>query len=331
MLLAVGALFLLAVRLPFFPPTFEDIDSVNFDLGVHDYSPPEHRPHPPGYPIYTVLAKAAHWFTDSHTAALSGVSSVTGALLVIPLYGLMRQLVGGRAAVAACALTVFNPLVWFNGARPMSDTAGLLLVTVSQWLLVGAAGRLAGTAQGGASLAAAGAFAAGLAAGVRIQSLVLVGPVLLLVALGNRRARARMAAAAAAGVLSWLVPLVALSGGPGRFVDSAYLTMQEAARAEPVVSRWSTSNALAALRDVVVAPWIEPAFAAGIVALAMVGLAALLRSAPRTAAWLLLLYLPYAVYHYLLQATVTYRYALPVVPLFAALAAWPSPDGVRTT
>ena len=41
------------------PTTLEDIDSVNFALGVRDFDPALHRPHPPGYPVYIALGKAA--------------------------------------------------------------------------------------------------------------------------------------------------------------------------------------------------------------------------------------------------------------------------------
>ena len=41
------------------PSTLEDIDSVNFALGVRDFNPARHRPHPPGYPVYIALGKAS--------------------------------------------------------------------------------------------------------------------------------------------------------------------------------------------------------------------------------------------------------------------------------
>ena len=63
---AIAVLVLLAVRLPFLAPTLEDVDSVNFDLGVHSYNPAAHRPHPPGYPVYILLAKASHSMFSDH-------------------------------------------------------------------------------------------------------------------------------------------------------------------------------------------------------------------------------------------------------------------------
>ena len=61
------AVVFLAAHLPFLAPTLEDLDSVNFALGVRRFDPTEHRPHPPGYPIYIALGKLS-------TAAFDWVS-----------------------------------------------------------------------------------------------------------------------------------------------------------------------------------------------------------------------------------------------------------------
>ena len=57
---AVAALALAIglAHLPFIAASLEDIDSVNFSLGVRDFDVAEHRPHPPGYPVYIALGKA---------------------------------------------------------------------------------------------------------------------------------------------------------------------------------------------------------------------------------------------------------------------------------
>jgi hypothetical protein len=45
-----------AAHLPSFAPSLEDIDSINFALGLRDFAPGLHQPHPPGYPVYIALA-----------------------------------------------------------------------------------------------------------------------------------------------------------------------------------------------------------------------------------------------------------------------------------
>ena len=62
---ALAAIFLVA-HLAFLPPTLEDLDSMNFALGVRDFDPSKHQPHPPGYPVFIALGKLSHavWPSD---------------------------------------------------------------------------------------------------------------------------------------------------------------------------------------------------------------------------------------------------------------------------
>src|SRR5215217_8539075 len=52
----LAAVWLLA-HLPFLSPALEDIDSINFALGLHHFDPALHQPHPPGYPVYIALGR----------------------------------------------------------------------------------------------------------------------------------------------------------------------------------------------------------------------------------------------------------------------------------
>ena len=55
--LASLALIFALAHVPFLATSLEDIDSVNFALGVRDFDVAKHRPHPPGYPVYIALGK----------------------------------------------------------------------------------------------------------------------------------------------------------------------------------------------------------------------------------------------------------------------------------
>ena len=46
----IAAVYLLA-HLPFLAPSLEDIDSINFALGLRHFDPALRQPHPPGYPV----------------------------------------------------------------------------------------------------------------------------------------------------------------------------------------------------------------------------------------------------------------------------------------
>ena len=45
--LVIAALYF-AAHLPFLAPSLEDIDSINFALGLRHFDPALHQPHPPG-------------------------------------------------------------------------------------------------------------------------------------------------------------------------------------------------------------------------------------------------------------------------------------------
>src|SRR5213593_1359828 len=77
--LVLAALFLVS-HLPFLPASLEDLDSVNFALGVRHFDVAHHQPHPPGYPLFILAAKAAHVVVPVEATALALVS-VGGAAL----------------------------------------------------------------------------------------------------------------------------------------------------------------------------------------------------------------------------------------------------------
>ena len=324
LVLVAATVVLLALRLPFLPPTLEDIDSVNFDLGVHDFDPGDFRPHPPGYPVYIFLARLIHPVADSHAAGLALVSVLFSALSVVPLYWLMRRLAGQSAAALVCVLTLFNPIVWFNSVRPMSDLTGFFLVMVAQCLLVTA---LLGDGPMWSRRRTwwlVGTVLAGISIGARSQALWLVGPVLLY---GTWRLRSLRAAVVtclcfAAAIALWLLPLLVLSGGLERYVNGLVALIRNSLPVEPLVNGFTTERATVAAADVLLTPW-RGDFGEVVLVLAGVGIVILARSDRRLLGVLALLFLPYTLYHYLLQATVSIRYAIPIIPLVACLASVP--------
>src|SRR5439155_7176775 len=82
------ALAFFALHLPFLPASLEDLDSINFALGMRHFDVAAHQPHPPGYPLFIVLAKAVHLVVPSEANALSLVSIVAGSLSVFALVAL---------------------------------------------------------------------------------------------------------------------------------------------------------------------------------------------------------------------------------------------------
>lgn len=321
-LAALAGVFL-AAHLAFLPPTLEDIDSINFALGVRDFDVGLHQPHPPGYPVFIALGKVstpvfrALGVSGAEPRALAFWSAISGALLIPLLFALYRAVDGDeRRAFWAAALAACSPLVWSTSVRPLSDTTGLALAVAAQALL---AMTLVG--RGGPRALAAGAFLAAFAAGVRVQTAVLSAPALVAAliaapaAVASVRHRTVAMAAAVAGAAAWFVPLLIASGGPTHYLTA--LGSQAGEDFEGVVMLWTMRTPRVALEAVLnsfVRPW-GPAPVGGVVLVVAIGglLRALGARTWRSLAILALLFGPYMIFHLLFHETATMRYAMPLV------------------
>ncbi len=146
----------LAAHLPFLAPSLEDIDSINFALGLRDFDPAQHQPHPPGYPVYIAFGRASLFIVDALTRglnrparealALAFWSAIAGAAAIVFAYQVFRSLDAassesrGRARLTLWA-TLFlacSPLFWMTGLRPMTDMPGLAVALGAQALLMAA-------------------------------------------------------------------------------------------------------------------------------------------------------------------------------------------------
>jgi hypothetical protein len=311
----------LALHLPFPAASLEDLDSINFALGVRDFDVARHQPHPPGYPLFILAAKGVHAFVPSEVRTLSLLSTIAAALAAFALVELMRRIdpvpQAIRRAVLATLLTMTAPMYWFGASRPLSDMMGLAAALAVQLAIVSAP---TGTR------VVWGAFLGALATGIRSQVAWLTMPLLVLATMRQPRVvRANVAiragAAIVAGVLVWFIPLVWLSGGPAIYWH--VLSIQGAEDLAGVVTLWTTPTPrqlLLALGSAFVAPWGTPAIATVVLLLAVAGLVRLARASRAAVTTLAVAFGPYLAFHMLFQETVTTRYALPLVMPIAYLA-----------
>ena len=346
-----GVVFLIA-HLPLLAPSLEDYDSVNFGLALHDYDIGRSQPHPPGYPVYIAagrlflsLVYAVRPDLDAIRAdgiALSLLSAVMGAVAVASAWWLFSLVNGignrtsssaasrSRAALWSVMVLAAAPLFWISGLRPMSDMPGLALTLVAQALLLFSALHAGdGDRRRAKRAAVAGALIMGVAIGVRSQVVWLTAPMLLVALVAGRVNGVvwlitRPCAALIAGVLAWAVPMVASVGGMSQYL--AALGAQAGGDFAFVDMLWldpTVRHLVRAVRDTVIAPWSVPPLAYVVLVLALAGgvLAALHRRS--ALALVLAVFGPYALFHLLLQETLTIRYALPLlvpVAYFAGLA-----------
>ena len=350
-LLALALLFLLA-HAACLPATFADVDSINFALGIRDFDVSKHQPHPPGYPVFMAAAKASAFLAGTaglpapEARGLSFLSAIAGALLIPLLFLFFRELVADRRVAAwAAVVTALSPLFWFNALRPLSDMTGLTAIVLAQTLLVAVIlGQRSdiGThspqprAPRPEARLILGALVAGVAIGVRAQSFVLTLPLLALALLTPRagirlHGRIYAAAALAAGVLLWLIPLLIASGG----LD-AYLTALRNQAGEDftgVVMLWTMRSARVAIDAIkysVLWPWGTVAAGWIVVGVTVAGAIRMALRAPSALGVLVVAFAPYAAFHVLFQETLTTRYALPLVIPMGLLAVYALAGAGRT-
>jgi hypothetical protein len=336
-------------HLPSLSPTLEDIDSLNFALGLRDFDPVSHQPHPPGYPVYIALGRISHAVVSrvpssldqvaTEALALSIWSAIAGAIALLAAASMFRALLpanetrsdfttGERShrvlfadpALWAAGLLAAAPLFWMSGLRPMSDMPGLAATLVAVALGVrGLKDRrwLAWTA-----------LAAGLAAGVRSQSVWLTAPMLALAMAAHRGAGAwwllsRPTAALAFGGLAWAIPLVVASGGLASYLRALGTQADLDFAGVDMVWLNPTPRRLAmSLYETLVMPWVSATLATPVLVTATIGALVMVRRERRALLVLLVGFGPYALFHLLFQETLTVRYALPILPLVCCLAAF---------
>jgi Protein O-mannosyl-transferase TMEM260-like len=357
--LAALALIYALAHAPFLAPSLEDIDSVNFALGVRDFDVATHRPHPPGYPVYIALGKTAKAIARLGASApesmiearaLAMLSLVSGLFAILCLYRVFTGMShsSSRApgdlsapidyiAFAATAITAACPLFWYLGVRPMSDLPGLAFALASQACLMsawwiqkpgpGGDRRLpsAATASSG-RLIVIGAFLAALSIGLRSQTVWFTVPLLTLVLL-DRVGRGVAGALIGGGImfvvggLAWGIPLLIASGGLNAYLAALGTQAGEDFAAGEMLYTNPNPRALAfALLRTFIYPWDSTALGTVVLILAAAGVVQLLWRDRRSLAAVFALAGPYVAFHLLFQDTSFIRYALPLVPVVAFLA-----------
>jgi hypothetical protein len=323
----------LAAHLPSLAPSLEDIDSINFALGLRHFDVAQHQPHPPGYPVYIALGRAS---LAAIRAAAPSLDQVRAEAMALAIWSALGGVVALCAAWVffrtldpphpagnpprgawqdtapwATALLAVAPLFWISGLRPMSDMPGLALVLAAQALM------LVGITSPRALVA--GAFVAGLACGVRVQAALLTLPLLLVVLVSARSAGlawivTRPIAALSAGLAAWAVALVGVSGGLDAYLRA--LGSQAGEDFAWVDMLWlnPTPRRLAfALYETLVQPWDSVRMFIPVALAATIGAVVQLVRNRRALWWLAVAFGPYAIFHLLLQETVIVRYALPLL------------------
>ena len=325
------AIVFLAFHLPYLPSSLEDVDSINFALGVRQFDVAQHQPHPPGYPLFILVAKAVHAAVPSEATALALVSVGSGALGVLAIAWLFRRVDPRPTPVswslAAVLAAITTPLYWFTAARPLSDSSGLAAALAVQAMTLAAADTHALTAA---------AFFAGLAAGIRSQVVWLTLPLLIVTGLGtggwglagepgrrapNPKPLVPALSAFVMGAAVWFIPLVMISGGPSAYWHAVFdQGSEDLGNIQMLWRNHGLRDVADALYYAFIAPWAAWPVAAVVLTSACVGIVRLANRHRHVLIVLVVAFLPYLAFDLLFQETFTGRYALPLVVPIAYLA-----------
>ena len=331
LLLGVAAAIFFVAHAAALPRTLEDLDSINFAMGVESFEVPAHQPHPPGYPVYIALGKlstaaltviAPSWDRDRRAAvglAIWGLLAGTAAVFVVAAFWRAVGIDAWTACLAAVVAATM-PLFWFTAARPMSDVPGLVAAVIVQAALVRLLTRTPEPRRGPRTALLA-AFAAGLLIGFRTQTMWLTGPLLMAVAIRALRMRrgreaGLLAAAAAAGALTWAVPLL-VDSGIERYAASLF---RVGANDFEAIELLALSPSWRLLREGIQVTftvlWSTRGLAQVVGGLGVIGIVWLAWRRRRELGLIALAFLPYLAFHLALQEPANVRYAIPLgVPL----------------
>lgn len=204
-------------RIPFRDRTLFSWDSGSFALALERFDLGQQRPHPPGYILYVGVGRLFELFTRSPNEALVALSIFSAALSVAGVYLVGRSIFSHTVGIVAAVLLFFSPLFWFYSEVALTYAVEVPLALLVIWLLYQMFFFRRYAVICGAVL--------GLAAGLRQDPLIFLGPLFL--AASFRVGRRKMVLswlALAGGVAVWLIPLVISVGSLGLF--RKYQSMQ---------------------------------------------------------------------------------------------------------
>ncbi|MBI4510008.1 MAG: DUF2723 domain-containing protein [Deltaproteobacteria bacterium] len=205
---ALGA----SLRAAAVPSALASTDEVNFALALERFDLSLHQPHPPGYPLFVLAARATGWLTDDPALALALPGITASAVMIAMLMRALWPLLGSWGAIVSGLGIAAHPLLVQVGGAPGSDGLALALAGCALAVVLGA-----GSA--GAWRIPSASALLGVSLGVRPSNIPLAVAWTLLITMepGCRREWRRSIAGLVLGIATWIVPF-ALYVGPTKLL-----------------------------------------------------------------------------------------------------------------
>lgn len=212
-------MLVVATRWPFRSQYLFNWDAANFALATRHFDVTLHQPHPPGYPYFVGLGTLVSLVVGDANAALVAVSVLLETLAVASLYLLGARLFGHRAGLAVGLLLGASVTFWSYGELALAYPALAAFSTLVAYFAYRCVVQ-------GDDLLLPCAVAYGVGSGFRPDLALFLLPLLLASCYRRPAGKAVLAlAVGVGGVLLWLLPVMALSGGPSGYgeVSWAYI------------------------------------------------------------------------------------------------------------
>ena len=181
----------------------EDIDSLRFALSIQDYNILSLQPHFPGYPVFCFLAKLLHVIIGNMGVVFSVIGGISIFFIIYYLLRIFNANLRSYEGQYIAMLIFFNPLFWIMSNRYMPDLMGLATSLGAIYYLIFAHKQ-------GKHLEK-GFFISGLLSGIRLSYLpLLIFPICKI--LFQSKDHRRFLVYLSAGVLIWMIPMIAITG-----------------------------------------------------------------------------------------------------------------------
>jgi hypothetical protein len=98
------AALLFATRWPLLSPWLTSFDAANFAFALDEFNPAEHKPQPPGYPLYVGLGRLLHRAIEDPAIIFFTAGFLAALVAVLFTMHLARDMFGPAAGWCAAAL-----------------------------------------------------------------------------------------------------------------------------------------------------------------------------------------------------------------------------------
>jgi len=198
------------------PGVLYEWDSVNYALGAADFDVFNHQPHPPGYPLYTLLLRCLGVLTPgSETAPFLLANGLFGSATLLLMGWMLRRHLGPAGALLAAATFSVCPQFWHQGAVSTAYVAECFCSVGCMAVALALVRRELRPAPA--------ALVAALLLGVRPSGALSFMPLLLLalyMSWPGWRGLLVAAATFSGGCALWFFPMVALGEGWARYWEA---------------------------------------------------------------------------------------------------------------